>query len=88
MLFDVFAGSRADAPALIHDQTGKVVLDDKACDSNSLRATIANMEAEAVISSNRSRNIIIPQDPSSTSSAITSKGASIAEALPTVSPRY
>ncbi|MBY3169841.1 hypothetical protein [Rhizobium laguerreae] len=60
MLFDVFAGSRADAPALIHDQTGKVVLDDKACDSNSLRATIANMEAEAVISSNRSRNIVIP----------------------------
>ncbi len=35
---------------------------DKAYDSNALRAVIANMQAEAVIPSNRSRKVLIPHN--------------------------
>ena len=61
----VTAGQRGDitqAPALLEGQTAKAVLADKAYDSNALRALIAEMKAEAVIPSNRSRKIIIPHD--------------------------
>lgn len=39
------------------------MLADKAYDSNALRTIIANMNAEAVIPSNRTRKIAIPHDP-------------------------
>lgn len=57
----VHAGDLTHTPTLLNDQTGQA--GDKAYDSNALRATIAKMEAEAVIPSNRSRKIIIPHDP-------------------------
>ncbi|RUM06201.1 IS5 family transposase [Rhizobium chutanense] len=63
--FIVTAGQVGDitqAPALLDGQSGDAVLADKAYDSNSLRQTIADMGAEAVIPSNRSRKIIIPHD--------------------------
>jgi len=63
--FIVTAGQVGDitqAPALLEGQSGKAVLADKAYDSNALRDTIANMGAEAVIPSNRSRKITIPHD--------------------------
>lgn len=56
------AGDITQAPALLKGQTGEAVLADKAYDSNALRALIANMKAEAVIPSNRSRKLIIPHD--------------------------
>ena len=55
-------GDITQAPVLLEGQTGKAVLADKAYDSNALRETITNMGAEAVIPSNRSRNITIPHD--------------------------
>ncbi len=55
-------GDIAQAPALLENQTGKAVLADKAYDSNALREAIADMGAEVVIPSNRSRKIIIPHD--------------------------
>jgi transposase len=61
----VTAGQRGDitqAPALLEGQTAKAVLADKAYDSNALRALIAEMKADAVIPSTRSRKIIIPHD--------------------------
>jgi transposase len=64
--FVVTAGQVGDitqAAALLDGQTGQAVLADKAYDSNSLRATIADMGAEAIIPSNRSRKTIIPHDP-------------------------
>ncbi|NKM35766.1 transposase [Rhizobium laguerreae] len=64
--FSVTAGQVGDitqASALLNGQTDQAVLGDKAYDSNALRATIAKMEAEAVIPSNPSRKIIIPHDP-------------------------
>lgn len=63
--FIVTAGQVGDitqAPALLEGQIGNAVLADKAYDSNALRETIADMGAEAVIPSNRSRKIIIPHD--------------------------
>lgn len=63
--FLVTAGQVGDitqAPALLEGQIGKAVLADKAYDSNTLRKTIADMGAKAVIPSNRSRKIIIPHD--------------------------
>ncbi|WP_458387133.1 IS5 family transposase [Rhizobium pisi] len=63
--FIVTAGQVGDitqAPALLDGQSGDAVLADKAYDSNALRQTIADMGAEAVIPSNRSRKIIIPHD--------------------------
>lgn len=47
------------APALLDGQRGDAVLADKGCDSNALREAIADMGAEAVIPSNRSRKIVI-----------------------------
>lgn len=65
MRFIVTAGQVGDitqAPALLENQTGNVVLADKVYDSNALREVIAGMEAEVVVPSNRSRKIIIPHD--------------------------
>lgn len=39
------------------------MLGDKAYDSNALRATIKDMNAKAVIPSNRTRKVLIPHDP-------------------------
>jgi transposase len=47
---------------LLEGQAGKALLADKAYDSNAFRALIADMNAEAVIPSNRSRKILIPHD--------------------------
>jgi transposase len=55
-------GDITQAPALLDGQSGDAVLADKAYDSNALRETIADMGAEAVTPSNRSRRIIIPHD--------------------------
>ncbi|WP_457799105.1 IS5 family transposase [Methylocystis sp. S23] len=55
-------GDVTQAPALLEGQTGNAVLADKAYDSNALRAIIAEISAEAVIPSNRTRKIIIPHD--------------------------
>jgi transposase len=55
-------GDITQAPALLLSQSGDAVLADKAYDSNALRETIADMGAEVVIPSNRSRKIIIPHD--------------------------
>ena len=55
-------GDITQAPALLHGQDGAAVLADKAYDSNTLRAIIADMGAEAVIPSNRCRKIAIPHD--------------------------
>ena len=63
--FIVTAGQVGDitqAPALLDGRTGAAVLADKAYDSNALRTIIADMGAEAVIPSNRSRKILIPHD--------------------------
>jgi transposase len=63
--FIVTAGQVGDvtqAPALLEGQTGDAVLADKAYDSNALRTIIAEMKAEAVIPSNRTRKIVIPHD--------------------------
>lgn len=55
-------GDITQAPALLDGQDGDAVLADKAYDSNALRAIIAEMGAEAVIPSNRSRKLIISHD--------------------------
>ena len=63
--FIVTAGQVSDitqAAALLEGQIADAVLADKAHDSNALRALIADMQAEAVIPSNRSRKAIIPHD--------------------------
>lgn len=63
--FIVTAGQAGDitvAPALLEGQSGEALLADKAYDSNALRALIADMNAAAVIPSNRSRKILIPHD--------------------------
>ena len=65
--FIVTAGQTGDitqAPALLEGQSGKAVLADKAYDSNALRKCIDEMDATAVIPSNRSRKVIIPHDAS------------------------
>lgn len=64
--FVITAGQVGDiiaAPALLEGQTGAALLADKAYDSNALRALLAEMKAEAVIPSSRTRKIIIPHDP-------------------------
>jgi transposase len=63
--FILTAGQTGDitiAPALLADQAGQAVLADKAYDSNALRTIIADMGAEAVIPSNRTRKVLIPHD--------------------------
>lgn len=56
--FIVTAGQVGDvtqAPALLEGHAGNAVLADNAYDSNALRAIIADMKAQAVIPSNRTR---------------------------------
>lgn len=55
-------GDITAAPTLLEGRKSGAVLADKAYDSNALRAMIAGMGAEVVISSNRSRKAIIPHD--------------------------
>jgi len=55
-------GDITAAPALLEGQVGRAVVADKAYDSNALRAMIAETGTEAVIPSNRSREIAIPHD--------------------------
>jgi len=60
--FILTAGQSGDvlaAPALLHGFTAEAVLADKAYDSNALRQLIADIGAEAVIPSNRTRKVII-----------------------------
>jgi transposase len=56
------SGDVLAAPALLEGFTAEAVLADKAYDSNALRQIIANLGAEAVIPSNRTRKVIIPHD--------------------------
>jgi transposase len=63
--FSITAGQVHDimaAPALLEGQEAGAVLADKAYDSNGLRQTIAQMEAQTVIPSKRNRKILIPHD--------------------------
>ena len=63
--FILTAGQRHDcltAKALLDGFTATAVLADKAYDNNDLRQTIAEMKAEAVIPSTRSRKVLIPHD--------------------------
>jgi transposase len=63
--FSITAGQAHDittAPALLEGQQAGAVLADKAYDSNGLRETIAQMEAQAVIPSKRNRKLFIPHD--------------------------
>jgi transposase len=63
--FILTAGQSGDvlaAPALLHGLTAEAVLADKAYDSNALRQLIADIGAEAVIPSNRTRKVIIPHN--------------------------
>lgn len=63
--FILTAGQRHDclsAKALLDGFQAQAVLADKAYDNNDLRQTIADMKAEAVIPSTRSRNVPIPHD--------------------------
>lgn len=61
----ITAGQAGDAPqaqALLEGQVGEAILADKAYDSNALRKIIADMGAQAVIPSNRTRKVLIPHD--------------------------
>jgi transposase len=63
--FILTAGQRHDcltAKALLEGFEAEAVLADKAYDNNDLRQIIANMKAEAVIPSTRSRKVPIPHD--------------------------
>lgn len=63
--FILTAGQRHDsltAKVLLEGFKCEAVLADKAYDNNDLRQTIAEMEAEAVIPSTRSRKVPIPHD--------------------------
>lgn len=63
--FIVTPGQTSDvthAPALLNGQQGDAVLADKVYDSKALRAVVADMGAEAVIPSSRSRKVPIPHD--------------------------
>lgn len=63
--FMLTAGQRHDnltAKALLDGFKAEAVLADKAYDNNDLRTTIADMNAEAVIPSTRSRKGPIPHD--------------------------
>ena len=87
--FIVTAGQVGDitqAPALLEGQAGDAVLADKAYDSNALRAAIADMKAEAVIPSNRSRKVLIAHNATLINTAIASNAASIASSTSAASP--
>jgi len=56
------SGDVLAAPVLLDGFTAEAVLADKAYDSNALRQLIADIGAEAVIPSNRTRKVIIPHD--------------------------
>ena len=59
------AGQRHDnltAKALLEGFETEAVLADRAYDNNALRQTIAEMDAQAVIPSTRSRKVTIPHD--------------------------
>lgn len=63
--FLVAAGQSHDvlaAPALLDGFSPQAVLADRAYDSNGLRKVIADLGAEAVIPSTRSRTVPIPHD--------------------------
>ncbi len=63
--FMLTAGQRHDsltAKALLKGFQAEAVLADRAYDNNALRQTIAEMRAEAVIPSTRSRKLPIPHD--------------------------
>jgi transposase len=63
--FILTAGQNGDAltaPALLDGFRPRAVLADKAYDSNALRQIIADLGAEAVIPSNRSRKVLIAHD--------------------------
>jgi transposase len=63
--FVITAGQTGDitqAPALLEGQVGDALLADKAYDSTALRELIADIGAQVVIPSNRSRKTIIPHD--------------------------
>jgi transposase len=63
--FILTAGQSGDvlaAPALLEGFTSEAVLADKAYDSNALRQLIADIGAEAVIPSNRTRKVSIPHN--------------------------
>ena len=63
--FMLTAGQRHDtltAKALLAGFEAQAVLADKAYDNNDLRKTIAEMDAQAVIPSTRSRKVPIPHD--------------------------
>ena len=63
--FILTAGQRHDclsAKALLDGFQADAVLADKAYDNNDLRQTIAEMKAQAVIPSTRSRKVPIPHD--------------------------
>jgi len=63
--FMLTAGQRHDnltAKALLEGFKAEAVLADRAYDNNDLRKTIADMDAEAVIPSTRSRKVPIPHD--------------------------
>lgn len=63
--FMLTAGQRHDnltAKALLVGFKAEAVLADRAYDNNDLRKTIADMDAEAVIPSTRSRKVPIPHD--------------------------
>ncbi|NEI74934.1 transposase [Rhizobium lusitanum] len=57
-----FLAKNRERQALLQGQIGKAVLADKAYDSNALREIIAAMGAQAVILSNRSRKVVVPDD--------------------------
>ncbi|OJX18033.1 MAG: IS5 family transposase [Devosia sp. 67-54] len=50
------------APALLEGFTCQAVLADRAYDTNALRSLVADVGAEAVIPSTRSRSTLIPHD--------------------------
>jgi len=63
--FMLTAGQRHDnltAKALLEGFQAEAVLADRAYDNNDLRQAIADMNAEAVIPSTRSRKVAIPHD--------------------------
>jgi len=63
--FVLTAGQSHDsltAKALLEGLKAQAVLADKAYDSNDLRQFIADLGAQAVIPSNRSRKVLIPHD--------------------------
>ena len=63
--FRLTAGQRHDnltAKALLEGFKAEAVLADRAYDNNDMRKTIADMDADAVIPSTRSRKVPIPHD--------------------------